>query len=203
MRASCRRVLLLAAGLPLLSACATPAQTPRELGLGVFEPLLGAEVRLRPQPIADGHLDAAAESGGGTQAAHVSIVPTGTAEAVLVAVGAVAHPGSHPVSGVGVAIYPLAPEATPAYELRGELPSDPPLLVAFSPEADPDGAVRLLAKLPRGEVPAGTRRLAIPVVIRFANGGIHVTYLHGVVPEPAYVASEGEPQPALTGEGQE
>ena len=42
MRASCRRVLLLAAGLPLLSACATPAQTPRELGLGVFEPLLGA-----------------------------------------------------------------------------------------------------------------------------------------------------------------
>lgn len=196
-------------GLPLLAAalalsgCAADLRTARELGLAPFEELIGAEARLRPEPVRDGHLDAAAEDGGGTQAADVTIVPTGTEAAVLVAVGAIGLPGSHPVAGAGLAIYALAPEAQVAYELRGELPPGEPLLVALALEPDPDGAVRLLGKLPRAEVPAGTRRLAIPVVIRFANGGIHVKFLHSVVPEPAYVAGEDGPPPADPEEGRQ
>lgn len=190
------RGLALAAAVALLGGCASDLRTARELGLSPFEDLIGAETRLRPEPLRDGRLDAAAEEGGGTQAADVTIVPTGTAELVLVAVGAVELPGSFAVAGAGLAIYALPPEARGAYELRGELPPGEPLLVALASDPDPDGVVRLLGKLPREQVPTGTRRLAIPVVIRFANGGIHVKYLHSVVPEPAYVADDAGPSSA-------
>lgn len=186
------RPVLLSA-LALLTGCSGTLKTPRELGLAAFEPLIGAETRLRPQPLRNGSLDAGAEDGGGTQAADLTIVPSGTEVDVVVGAAAIGLPGSFPVSGLALAIYPLPPEARFAYEAGGKLPPGEPLLLEVVPEADPDGAVRLLAKLPRTQLPEGTQRLAIPVVVRFANGGIHVKYLESGVPAPVPLDEVGRP----------
>ena len=184
--------------LPLLAACtAPPSATIRELGQPGFEEVLGPAARfVRAESTSRSGLDAwpAGGDAGGEHRALLHVVPSGLEDQVLLAVGVAAWDGAPALRRLAVTCYPVGEVEGWDFFRTGRLPrpDEPPLLLARAERPDPDGVLRLLVRLPRDQVPAGTARLAFPILFEFVDGWIHLAWYHTIVPQPVAV-SEGEP----------
>lgn len=184
--------------LVLCSGCAAPpSHTVRELGLPVFEPQLGTDTRF--VRAGDGRgpqqgIDAwpAGSDPADEHRAFLSVVPSGTEDTVLLAVGVAGNPNAPPLARLAVACYPVRESEAWEFHRTGRLPAPdaPPLALARQDAPDPDGVLRLLLRLPRAEVPQGTERLAFPILFQFADGWIHISWYQSIVPAPVPLAPE-------------
>jgi hypothetical protein len=189
-----RAPLLLLAGLVGAGCAAPPSATIRELGQPAFEEVVGAGTRFvrtrasKGGPSGNGFDAWAAEgSPGDEHRAFLSVVPTGLPETVLLAVGVAGHPGAPPLQRLAIACFPVGEAEAWEFFRSGRLPrpDEPPLGgLARADAPDPDGVLRLLVRLPRAAIPAGTERLAFPILFQFADGWLHVTWYQTIVPAP-------------------
>lgn len=192
------RAAALAVCLPLLSlgACAETA-TIRQLGQPAFEQVVGAETRFeRVGARQVQNLDAfpdRADEGANHRFVH-SIDPRGAEDAVYLDVRAGPHPEEGvPLDSLSVAVYAVTAQEAMAFAKDGALPApERALLVVTTKEKLDANILAAIVKLPRDGIPAGTERLACPILVQFADGWIHLYYYQTVVPAPPQAIDPSE-----------
>lgn len=179
------RLLGLLLPLALLTACAGPTHTIRELGQPAFEPLLGA-LRLErveePQTKGFDAWDPERVEDDGDHRLALRFWPLGDEALIAIEVRARGL-GRLSLSEVAAAIYPATLSEANAFELQGTLPASEPL--TYSQESERDGeSLVLVLRLPRAQLPVGCEALAVPVLSRFRDGWVHVQFYKTAIPEP-------------------
>lgn len=178
--------------LALLAGCAArgPALGVAELGHPAFAAVVGSDarfVRAAAAPNARG-LDAWPAEGepGGDHRSVLHVAPAGREDEVLLAVGVGVEPEWAPLQRLAVACFPVAEAEAWEFFRSGRLPrpDEPPIGLWGVDRPDPDGVLRLLVRLPRGRIPAGTERLAFPILFQFQDGWIHLAWYQSIVPPP-------------------
>ena len=198
---------LLAAVLIALAGCGGPSWTIRELGHPVFEPILGAQVRFeRQDPDQIKQLDAYPDSVD-FDADHrfgLAFKPTGDEAGLTFEVRAVPK-GALRITDVAVAVFAATPQEAQNFEAFGELSSPESPLALETRVVEGEDGLRILAlALPREALPAGTAWLAVPTLVRFADGWITIRFFKTVVPDvprlpEGYDDAAGETPGALDG----
>lgn len=201
------RAAALAVCLPLLSlgACAETA-TIRQLGHPEFEQVVGAETRFeRVGARQIQNLDAfpsQADEGANHKFVH-SIDPRGANDAVHLDVRAGPHPDEGmPIDSLSLAVYAVSAQQAMRFANDGELPAGAQPLTVVTTKDKVDGSIlATVLALPRGAIPAGTERLACPILVQFADGWIHLYFYQTVVPTPPKAIDPSErPRDAAPGE---
>lgn len=205
------RVLLLVPLLLPLAACAE-THTIRQLGHPEFEGVVGAETRFERVGVRQvGQLDAfpeTADDEGDHRFMH-TIWPSGTEEAVYLDVRAGQRPPTGlPLDSLSVAVYALDAQQAQAFALDGKLPNAEEPITAVTTDEKQDGVLGVLLKLPRAAIPAGTEKLAFPILVQFEDGWIHLLYyqtgipaaIRELDPEELRQQQEGAPPPGGGGE---
>lgn len=196
-----KRVALLAV-LAVLAGCAAdgPALTIRELGHPAFAAVVGSDARFvqaPPQPRARG-LDAWPAEGepGGVHRSVLHAAPAGLEDAVLLAVGVAVEREWVPLRRLAVACFAVRDPEGWEFFRTGKLPrpDEVPLDLSHTDQPDSNGVLKLLVRLPRERIPAGTERLAFPILFQFQDGWIHLAWYHSIVPPPQPLPAEDGPR---------
>lgn len=179
------RVLLLVPLLLPLAACAE-THTIRQLGHPEFEGVVGAETRFERVGVRQvGQLDAfpeTADDDGDHRFMH-TIWPSGTEEAVFLDVRAGQRPPTGlPLDSLSVAVYALDAQQAQAFAVDGKLPNAEEPITAVTTGEKQDGVLGVLLQLPRSAIPAGTEKLAFPILVQFEDGWIHLLYYQTGIP---------------------
>jgi hypothetical protein len=179
-----RRLALALLTLLPLSGCAK-THTMRELGFPVFTAVVGDAARYERLTVPQG-IDGRPEKGdvGSTHLAHFWPVPAGDADTVFLAIGVEPSATTTPLGRLAVAAYPLHRDALQAFNREGQLPEGSRSLAFAQAGADDDGALRLLLRVPRDQLPPSAEHLALPILVVYADGWIQLRFFRAVIPEP-------------------
>lgn len=203
-------LLALAAGAVLLTTGCAETRTLGELGHPEFADVVGAETRFqRADPKQEGALDVF-PSTVEDEASHeftLESVPVGVADRVGFELKA--KPKGHlPIERVAVRAFAVSRTEGEAFKLTGKLPNPgAPLPARVEAARQEDGTQEVALVIERVDIPKGTERLAIPILVRFKDGWIHVSFYETGVPAVARALTPeeieelkrqqaGEPPPA-------
>lgn len=171
-------------GLLPLAGCAQ-TQTMDQLGFPVFGPVVGEETRYTALPVAQG-LDGRPASGavGDVHVAHVFPVPAGDEDTVFLAVGVEPAQGTTALATLAVAAYALHTESLAPFNRSGALPPGARPLSQAEAAVDDDGALRVLLRVPRDQLPPGAEHLGLPILVLYEDGWVQLRFFQTRIPEP-------------------
>jgi hypothetical protein len=170
-----------------LVACAE-TRTIRGHGFPAFEEVAGPATPYRraDDREVEGRNLVSEGAADGPHKIFMTITPFGTDADVLLEVRAKAQDVSaSKVELVAVAAHPLAFAQIGPYRRDGVLPSAAaPLAVQSTTTQNEEGVVKLIFKMPRSAIPPGTERLAMPILVRYADGWVYVRFYETGIPAP-------------------
>ena len=180
-----RSLALLSPLLLSLSACAE-TYTIRQLGHPEFEKVVGADAQFeRVGTRQVGQLDAfpaTADDEGDHRFLH-TIWPSGSADAVYLDVRAgQRQPTGLPLRSLTVGVYALDAQQAQTFALDGALPEPEQPLTVVTTQEKQEGVLGVLLELPRAAIPAGTAKLAFPILVQFEDGWIHLLFYQTGIP---------------------
>jgi hypothetical protein len=167
----------------------------------MFSPVVGDAALYERLAVPQG-IDGRPQSGdvGPIHLAHYWPVPAGDADTVYLAIGVEPSATTTPLERLAVAAYPLHREALQAFNREGRLPKGSRALAFAEAEADDDGALRLLLRVPRDQLPPSAAHLAVPILVVYADGWIQLRFFRTVIPEPYELDEEAPADDVGVGE---
>lgn len=182
-------------GIPAVVERGDPAELQRyhsirDLGHPQFEALLGTEARYqRAELRQEGALDAIPSTAKDDQSHRFRKFtrPAVTADKVEVDVRVMPHSkGGVPPTLLAVAAYPLPKADVELFKRSGSLaePGEPLALVVQRELVPPEGALHAVVSIERSKLPEGCQQLAVPYLIQFEDGWIHVEFLEVALTPP-------------------
>jgi len=162
----------------------------RDLGHPQFEELLGAEKKFQRADLRqEGSVDAIPTTARDAQGHRFRkfTQPAVTPDKVEIDVRVMRHPqNSVPPDLLAVAAYPLPRADVELFTCSGSLvsPEQPLALVVQREVKAPDGVLHAVLTLERSKLPPGCEHLAVPYLVRFEDGWIHVEFLEVPIPPP-------------------
>lgn len=162
----------------------------RDLGHPQFEELLGTEAKYQRADLRqEGSVDAIPSTAKDDLAHRFQKFtrPAVTPDKVEVDVRVMPHPkGGVPPDLLAVSAYALPRADVELFTRGGSLPApEKPLELVVQREVKaPEGVLHAVLTLERSKLPAGCEHLAVPYLVRFEDGWIHVEFLEIPIPPP-------------------
>lgn len=153
--------------------------TIRELGRPEFEDLVGKDTKFQRADLGqEGGLDAI-PSTAKDEADHRFHGPVvkieGTADAVKIDIRV--KPRATKLVLLAPAAFPLAKEAFEGFAAKGTLAPSTPLARVVERAVHEEGVLHAVLEVKRADIPAGIEMLAVPSLLQFEDGWVHIDFL--------------------------